>query len=212
MSRRFLILCVAIIGLQSSSASAQILEKFIDHVKYTNPHTVHTIVELDYFPSITDSKYGMPVIRFDLNFVEEGDEREVGELYYHGVWGNAIGYGGHGIIAFEEFISAGVSYKPHEKLAASVTWEPIGIYVNPLRGVFGSGLTLQLAVPLAVIEVNERAQGMGHGFLTQREPNGRMRNIKLRVNVAPGTYLSITRQAIGITDGPLTSIAFGVGI
>lgn len=84
--------------------------------------------------------------------------------------------------------------------------------MNPLRGVFGSGLTLQLAVPLLLIEVNERAQGMGHGFLTQREPNGRMRNIKLRVNVAPGTYLSFTRQAIGITDGPLTSIAFGIGI
>lgn len=212
MSRRFLILCVAIIGLQSSSASAQILEKFIDHVKYTSPQTVHSIIELDYFPSITDSKYGMPVLRFDLNFMEEGDEREVGTPYYHSTWGNAIGYGGNGIIAFEEFISAGLSYKPHTKLAASFTWEPIGIYVNPARGIFGSGLTMQLAFPLVLLEVNERAQGMGIGFLTQKEPNGRMRNVKLRVNVVPGTYVSFTRQAIGITEGPFTSIAFGVGI
>lgn len=173
---------------------------------------MHTVIELDYFHSLADAKYGMPVIRFVLNFVEDGDEREVGELYYHSAWGNAIGYGGHGILAFEEFISAGVSYKPHEKLAASVTWEPIGIYVNPLRGLFGSGLTFQLAVPLVLIEVNERAQGMGVGVLTQREPNGRMRNVKVRVNVAPGIFLSFTKQAIGITDGPLTSVAFGIGL
>lgn len=84
--------------------------------------------------------------------------------------------------------------------------------MNPLRGLFGSGLTFQLAVPLVLIEVNERAQGMGVGVLTQREPNGRMRNVKVRVNVAPGIFLSFTKQAIGITDGPLTSVAFGIGL
>jgi hypothetical protein len=152
------------------------------------------------------------VIRFDLNFTEEGDEREVGEPYYHGVWGNAVGYGGSGIVALEEFISAGLSYKTRYKIAGSFSWEPIGMYVNPTGMIFGSGLTLQLAVPMVVFELNERAQGMGVGFATQRESNARMRNIKARFNIAPGTYLSITRQGIGMSDGPLTSIAFGVGI
>jgi hypothetical protein len=217
MSRRcrrhfYFLLPFFLVFLSSATASAQIVDKFLSHIEDSKPRTIHTIWELDYFPSVEGAKYGLPVIRFDLNFIEDDDERMVGEPYYHSVWGNAIGYGGHGIITLEEFITAGVSYRVHEKFEASLAWEPIGIYVNPNRGIVGSGLTAQFAFPLLTIEVNERAQGMAFGFATQREPNMRVRNIKARFNIAPGIYATITRQGIGLSEGPMTSIALGVGM
>jgi hypothetical protein len=217
MSRRcrhyaFFLLSIFLLSLSPTTASAQITDKFMDHIRDLNPRTIHTIWELDYFPSVEGAKYGLPVIRFDLNFIEDDDDRLVGEPYYHSTWGNAIGYGGQGIVTLEEFITAGLSYRVHEKFEASLAWEPIGIYVNPNHGIVGSGLTVQFSLPLMTIEVNERAQGMAFGFATQREPNMRVRNIKARFNVAPGVYASITRQGIGHSEGPLTSIAFGVGM
>lgn len=79
--RRIASAFIVTVALTTSSASAQFVDSFVDHLKNSRPSTVHSIIELDYFPSITDSKYGMPVLRFDLNFVEDGEEREVGELY-----------------------------------------------------------------------------------------------------------------------------------
>ncbi len=217
MSRRcrhyaVFLLPLILVSVSPPTTSAQVVDKFVEHIMDSNPRTIHTIWELDYFPSVEGAKYGLPVIRFDLNFIEDEDDRMVGEPYYHSVWGNAIGYGGHGIITLEEFITAGFSYRVHEKFEASLAWEPIGIYVNPNRGIVGSGLTVQLAFPLLTIEVNERAQGMAFGFATQREPNMRLRNIKARFNIAQGRYISITRQGIGLSEGPMTSIAFGVGM
>lgn len=69
----------------SRNASAQTLDKLLGFLKDQQPQTIHSIIELDYFPSVDGAKYGHPVIRFDLNYAEEGDARQVGELYYHGV-------------------------------------------------------------------------------------------------------------------------------
>lgn len=197
------------------SASAQVIGNFIDHAKNTAPRTIHTIIELEYFPSVGEQGGGMPAFRLNANFINYDEEPGVRELYYHSTWGNAFGLGlgsENGVILYEEFITAGLSYRPHEKVATALTWEPLGIYGNPNQAIFGSGLTAQIAFPLVLLEWNERAQGALGGFVTQWEPNARIRNVKVRFNLAPNIYLSFTRQGILSTDGPMNSVAFGIGM
>ncbi len=52
--------------LRAQPASAQIQDKVIRHVKGLTPHTIHTLFEFEYFPSISGAKYGMPAVRFNI--------------------------------------------------------------------------------------------------------------------------------------------------
>lgn len=205
--RRFLILLPFLACMAVHAQPAEIGA----YLRKVPPATVHTLFEVGYVPSVSGSKYGMPIVRFDLNYIEYKDPASIGEFQYHSTWGNAFGFGGPGVIFYEEFITAGLSYRAHRDVAVSVTWEPLGLYSTSVDGVAGSGLTTQLALPRIGIEWNERAQGFGFGFIRQSEPGMRIRNIKVRFQPKENLFISINRYGITSRDEVLTGISVGVG-